>query len=489
MPTLKIFISSTYNDLKYYRQKAIDIVNRYKCMPLAMEFFMAQPQDPESVCEKEIKECNIFVGIYARRYGFIPRFKKKSITHLEYELAKNEGKECLCFIVDENSSWPIKLFELDKQEQLQKFLAIIQEKETLSFFTTENDFANKFSTSLGNLLLAKQEQAKGEEPIAKSQKLIPIAPTPFIAHPYPLPQNFTGREAEKSKLSNWFYNESEPMLVLEAIGGMGKTALSWVWLKEILEKPDELAGVIWWSFYDAPFETFLPELCHYLTSREVKIDAGAYYLGGELAQLFSILYRNNFLLVLDGFERALRGYAGMSAMYIQEKGLGVRSLYGSQGDAAHKGAALPDRDRRQREPMHPFAPKFLRALTAGKTKTLMTTRLFPTPLEGIAGVKREFLAGLSRTDAVRFLRSEGVAGARGELERAGEIYGFHPLMLKQLSTAIKRTRLKDISAAFQQNIIDQQEPQKILQKSLSLLHEDEKKSCYHGLGAAVGVLL
>ncbi len=60
----------------------------------------------------------------------------------------------------------------------------------------------------------------------------------------------------------------------------------------------------------------------------------------------------------------------------------------------------------------------------------MTIRLFPTPLEDIAGVKHEFLSRLSRTDAMRFLRREGVTGSRAELERAGEIYSFHPLMLK-----------------------------------------------------------
>ncbi len=461
MHPLKIFISSTYTDLKDYREKAFVIVNRYKCVPLAMEFFMSQTKDPESVCEKEIKECDIFVGLYAHRYGYIPDGKAKSITQQEYELAKKLKKNILCFLVAEDFPWNPKLCEIKKYDELQAFLSIIKKENTLSFFTTTADFEGKLSTSLGKLLL--EREAKGEEPIAKSQ-LIPIAPTPFIAHPYPLPQNFTGREAEKSLLSNWFYNADEPMLVLEAIGGMGKTALSWVWLKEILEKPDELAGVIWWSFYDAPFETFLPALYHYLTSKVVEIDANAYYFGGELAQLSSILNRNNFLLVLDGFERSLRGYAGMSAMYIQEKALGSA---GTQKEE--------DWDKRQREPVHPFAPKFLRALATGKTKTLITTRLFPTPLEDIAGVKREQLTGLSRTDAVRFLRKEGIAGSRAELERAGEIYGFHPLMLKQLSAAIRRTRGKDIQDAFKLKLIDEKAPQKILKVSFDLLSEDEQQ--------------
>jgi len=52
---LKVFISSTYIDLKDYRQTAITVVNRYKCVPLAMEFFMAQPEEPTKVAKKEVR--------------------------------------------------------------------------------------------------------------------------------------------------------------------------------------------------------------------------------------------------------------------------------------------------------------------------------------------------------------------------------------------------------------------------------------------------
>jgi hypothetical protein len=45
-----------------------------------------------------------------------------------------------------------------------------------------------------------------------------------------------------------------------AIGGMGKSALTWKWFNQIA--PNEmkpLAGRLWWSFYesDADFENFL----------------------------------------------------------------------------------------------------------------------------------------------------------------------------------------------------------------------------------------
>jgi len=120
MPSLKIFISSTYVDLKDYRQKAIQIVNRYKCVSLAMEFFMAQPDEPTRVCKKEIKECDILLGIYAHRYGFIPKGQDKSITHQEYELAKKLNKPCLCFIVEKDHPWNPELCEFEKRPHILK---------------------------------------------------------------------------------------------------------------------------------------------------------------------------------------------------------------------------------------------------------------------------------------------------------------------------------------------------------------------------------
>ena len=121
MSSLKIFISSTYIDLKDYRQAAIEIVNRYKCVPLAMEFFMSQPKEPEMVAKKEINESDVFIGIYAHRYGFVPDKQDKSITQLEYELAKKEAKERLCFVVADDFPLNPKFCEHKKYDKLQSF--------------------------------------------------------------------------------------------------------------------------------------------------------------------------------------------------------------------------------------------------------------------------------------------------------------------------------------------------------------------------------
>jgi len=245
--------------------------------------------------------------------------------------------------------------------------------------------------------------------------------------------------------------------------------------------------------YDEPFESFIESLHFYVIASVAKQSAatsmGLLRRGAprndskidQLSFLHSILYNNRFLLILDGFERALRGYAGMTAMYQQEPLDFARgedaSLHAERSRSMKQNQALREEewDRRQREPMHPQASQFLRRLATGKCKTLLTTRLFPTPLEEVAGVQHERLAGLSASDSVRFFRSEGLTGTRAEMERAAGVYGNHPLMLKLLSTALRRKRAKDMADAFKLNLIDQEEPQKILATSFNLLSKDEQQ--------------
>ena len=460
---LKVFISSTYEDLKKYRQAAIEVMNRYEGTPLAMEFFLARTGEPKEVCKKEIKKCDIFVGIYAYRYGFIPKGEKKSITQQEYEFAKKIGKDRLCFVVKKGYQWNPDFIEINKYKKLQDFLSTVKDENVVAFFESTADFSGKFAVSLGKLISEKMEGKEPRDRVGEARPCIPFAPAPFIAHPYPLPQHFIGRDAEQALLSNWFFNEAEPILVIEAIGGMGKSALIWVWLhKQVLEPGVEIEGVFWWSFYESPFEVFIQQLACYVLGKE---DSEATLLSADIAKLQAALHQRRFLLVLDGLERALRGYSGMEAMFIQEK-----EFQGSSGDEA-------EWEKRQREPVHPSAARFFPHLasSAGKTKTLITTRLMPVPLEGLAGVKHVLLKGLSPGDAVRFLRSEGIKGTRAELEQAGNIYDFHPLMLKLLASSIKRSRSKDIREAFRLNLIDSREPQKILTTGFNLLSKEERR--------------
>jgi len=78
---------------------------------------------------------------------------------------------------------------------------VVKEQTTVASFGTVPDFESKLSASLGKLLVEKLGTEEDKKHIEAGGRLIPVAPTPYIAHPYPLPEHFTGRQAEKSMLS------------------------------------------------------------------------------------------------------------------------------------------------------------------------------------------------------------------------------------------------------------------------------------------------
>jgi formylglycine-generating enzyme required for sulfatase activity len=159
---MKVFISSTYEDLKEYRKAAIDAVIKSECAILAMEHFGARAEEPVEVSLDDVHKCDIFVGIYAHCYGFVPKGSKKSITQQEYELAKKLGKPCLCFIVEEEFPWNPIFFEKEKYAALESFLKKIKDENTVTSFGSVVDFIVKFSFSL-SIQLRKIDSGKDDK--------------------------------------------------------------------------------------------------------------------------------------------------------------------------------------------------------------------------------------------------------------------------------------------------------------------------------------
>ncbi|MCJ7458627.1 MAG: hypothetical protein MUP17_06525 [candidate division Zixibacteria bacterium] len=250
---------------------------------------------------------------------------------------------------------------------------------------------------------------------------IPVPPSPYIAHRYILHENFTGRLLERNELTVWFTKSDKPMFAYVAIGGMGKSAVTWYWLHEdIIKKGLAPEGIIWWSFYDreARFETFLEKAIQYVSKG--KIDPKEIpSIREKMEALNKLLCEKRFLLVLDGVERVLRAYAGMGSPY--------------QGDEVKE-----DERGDFRKCVEPHVGTFLQWLAGQdiKTKTLLTSRLCPKEMDDIAGCFHKDLRELPKEDAVEFFHRQGVKGTRAEIENACEPFGYHPLSLRLLSGMI-----------------------------------------------------
>jgi len=127
--TYKVFISSTYLDNVERRKIVEDAVLRAEMQPVGMERFTASARPTVEECERWAGECDIYVGIIAHRYGWIPDGHGRSITELEYDAAKKAERPCLMFQID--SGLPVipdKDFDgghdrWKKQERLEAFRA------------------------------------------------------------------------------------------------------------------------------------------------------------------------------------------------------------------------------------------------------------------------------------------------------------------------------------------------------------------------------
>jgi tetratricopeptide (TPR) repeat protein/transcriptional regulator with XRE-family HTH domain len=260
-------------------------------------------------------------------------------------------------------------------------------------------------------------------PIVDINLAMPFPPHPYYAHPYALQHNFTGRTHERAMLTEWLFQGREPLVALVAFGGMGKSALAWTWVQEdvlCLGERTRPAGVLWWSFYEreASFATFLNAAVTYVSCGRLNPrNLSSQY--EKTQALVDLLQQQHFLLVLDGFERELRGYANRPPS-IQEE-LVQEETHGDP-----------------RVCTDPYAGSFLRWIAAGSSvsKVLFTTRLFPRELDQVIGCRRVDVSGLDAEDAVRFCRAQGVQGTRSKIENVCQTYGYHPLAIRLLTGLI-----------------------------------------------------
>jgi hypothetical protein len=80
---VNVFISSTSKDLVEYRQAAIEVCIWLELVPIAMEYFPAMGVDAVVGSKHKLKQADLYIGIFAHRYGYIASGYEKSVTEIE----------------------------------------------------------------------------------------------------------------------------------------------------------------------------------------------------------------------------------------------------------------------------------------------------------------------------------------------------------------------------------------------------------------------
>lgn len=125
-----VFISSTFIDNEERRKVVEDAILRAEMMPVGMEHFTASVHPTVEECKKQVRNCDIYLGIISHRYGWIPKGYSISITEIEYDAANAASLPRLMFHIDESVPVDIER-ELDPEPERwknQKLLAAFRLK-------------------------------------------------------------------------------------------------------------------------------------------------------------------------------------------------------------------------------------------------------------------------------------------------------------------------------------------------------------------------
>ena len=148
-----IFVSSTYEDLKAYRDEVERSIIYMNQTIKGMEFFGSTPERPLDKCLQTVRECKLYIGIIGMRYGSVEEDSGKSFTELEYDEAVKNRIPVLIYILDENH--PIASRFVDKgegAEKLEAFKTRLKKAHVASSFTTPANLGKKVTQDLMNEL-------------------------------------------------------------------------------------------------------------------------------------------------------------------------------------------------------------------------------------------------------------------------------------------------------------------------------------------------
>jgi tetratricopeptide (TPR) repeat protein len=438
---LGVMVSSTFTDLKQHRAALIKAINGQGLKHNAMEDDSAKPDvDVIDSSLQMVQDAAAYVGVIGQKYGQIPPGQKNprklSITELEFDEALRLDRPILLFVMADKH--PLVKADIETNATKRRKLNTFRERakqmkpgspnRVYATFDSLEEFTSTAIQAVANLRRYLDEQ----QIVAPEADPIPAPPAFYAEPPYIGSHKFVGRQAQLDVLSDWAVPaDAHPVLLFDAMGGSGKSMLTWEWTtKHATQVRADWEGRFWYSFYErgAIMADFCRRALVYMTGKP--LDSFRRMKTPELGELLlHHLQHRPWLLVLDGLERVLVAYHRFDAAQVTDEE-----------------ASQPTDQIAHRDPCATIRPEdddLLRALAAATpSKLLITSRLVPRVLlntahQSIPGVLRVSLPGLRPADAEALLRSCRVSGASETIQNYLKSHcDCHPLVTGVLAGLI-----------------------------------------------------
>lgn len=228
---VRVFVSSVSVGLEVTRRQLIADLHKAGYDVGAMERFGAQPTIPIDVCLKEVRKSGIVVLLIGPRYGSaLPQ--GISYTHAEFREAQGAGIPVLAFRLPDDTS-------VSDEERVQLASFAIEVGSTATYDTlSPSEPLERLSPKVLAALSSARDRGDIGRRFSVFQKYerffaAQLGDTPALFnHEGP----FIGREAQLERLAA-FVDGKEPLLVLKAPGGSGKSRLLLEAAKAAAQRP------------------------------------------------------------------------------------------------------------------------------------------------------------------------------------------------------------------------------------------------------------
>ena len=221
----------------------------------------------------------------------------------------------------------------------------------------------------------------------------------------PAIDGFIGREKELDEIEDWIIGNNCRMILIQGIGGIGKTMLA---TKVAQKVKDAFDSVFWRSLHNAPSVESILVQCLQSLSPQQRIDL-PHDLDGQIALLITTLRQRRCLLLLDNIEAVLQ--AGQRAGQYMEGHEGYGQLFQCIGELDHQSCLLLTSREKLREV----------ARMDGKSSV----------------VRSVSLTGVTAADGQKLLQDKDLFGPDETWESLVQVYGGNPLALKLSSEPIR----------------------------------------------------
>jgi hypothetical protein len=254
---LGVMVSSTFRDLEKHRAALMDALRKEELFAIGMEDYVVVPGDDEiSSSLNMVHKGSAYIGLISHRCGQVILCPNRnpqgySITRVEFEEAQSLKLPTLIFVMGDKHDVRKGDVEIDpdKIAKLEEFRKAAKAGRIYVVFDSLEEFTLKAIHAVASLRRSIEEEKKSaakrsrprkknstdkpskvKAPVPLAADKIPRAPALYAEPDYIGSHKFVGRDVELQVLSDWA-NKSDPtnLLLFEAIGGNGKSMLTWEW--------------------------------------------------------------------------------------------------------------------------------------------------------------------------------------------------------------------------------------------------------------------